>query len=177
MNVKTDHRNHALAYKALDDAYARIADRWGKDRLLRLAGEALRIKFLEAEDQLTTAIAGNDLELVAKKAASVARGIEALDKAARAAAHDPDQVDHWHVSVDGRDFVVTAKTDEWVPMKRVNPAACVISVEELLRLQVATEQGRLVFSTKDHFPGATAVYGGPVRSSTLSRVINDDIPF
>lgn len=170
-------RNYTLAYKVLDEASTAITDRWGKDRLLRLVPDELRERFLEAERQLDAAVEGHDMDRAAQKATALARGVAALDKAARDAGNDPDQVQHFKLTVNGRDFIVPAHTDEWPPLKRLYPAGCIIAAEELLRLQIATEAGKIVFATKDAFPGAMAVYGGPMRSGTLSRVIDDEIPF
>jgi len=72
------------AIQAADQAAIKYEGEWGIGRLERIVPPELAAKFAIARHQLDEAIMAVDIELAGQKAMAMARGWEALDKAAEA---------------------------------------------------------------------------------------------
>jgi hypothetical protein len=165
--TKSQHDAWSAALAVHDEATAAIEASWGRERLLRLVPPDLAQRFRDAAGQLDAAITSGSIEIAAQKAAAVARGLAALDAAARKAGHDPDQVEVWTVG----EYAVYRYAEDWHPVSRLHPELKPISAEELIRLMQATEAGVFLTRAKELWPMATVV------PAQHDRELNDFVPF
>jgi hypothetical protein len=165
--TKPQHDAWSAALATHDEATAAIEASWGRERLLRLAPPELAQRFRDAAGQLDAAITVGSIELAAQKAAAVARGLAALDAAARKAGHHPDQVEVWTVG----EYAVYRHAEDWHPVARLFPNLKPISAEELINLMHATEAGVFATKAKELWPMATVV------PAQYDRELNDAVPF
>ena len=172
----TTSKAWAAATATFDIAAREIESRWGKNRLEGIASPDLRQKYETAKDQLAEACHAGDIDLAARKAASLARGLQALEAYALGQGHKADDVPCWAVSVDRRRYIVVRQTYEVCAAADRHPGETVVAVEELLRLQLATEEGRFMVAAKDRFPAAMLAHAGSPRSK-LGEMVDDAVPF
>jgi hypothetical protein len=161
------------AVQFADEAALRIEGRWGIGRLERLVPPELAAKFAMAQRQLDEAISRGDPKLAAQKSASLAKGWEALDKAAREAGHRPEDAGNiwFQASEDGkRRYCFVARASEGSALARRFTDHIVVSFEEVIRLMETTEAGAAVSAVKQVFPGATLAAGRIPKGG-------DEIPF
>ena len=78
-----EHRAWAAAVAVVDRIAGDLERVWGVDRLPTLVSPDLAAKFARARQQCDMAIAAGDIDAAAQKAAALARGWQALDKARR----------------------------------------------------------------------------------------------
>lgn len=156
-----------------DEAAIRIEGQWGIGRIERLVQPDLAAMFALAQRQLDEAIRVGDPKLAAQKSASLAKGWIAMDKAARAAGHKPEDVGNvwFHASDDGKHkYCFCARANDGVQLAKRYPDHIVVSFEEVARLMQATDAGVAVAAVKQVFPGATVAAGRIPRGG-------DEIPF
>ena len=160
---------HAL--RPLDAVAVEMERRWGVDRLVELVAPETAARFGKVKARLDSAIDENDPEQVAKWAAMMIKGWNALSSEAEAAGaaevgkglriirHD-----------DGRAFGIAGDQATATAAVRSGdyPNVSIWSLDEVVRV-LASEEMRLANSVKDTFPGATVVRAG--------RVPEDDIPW
>jgi hypothetical protein len=166
----------SAATATFDLAVQDIERRWGKNRLEGLASPELREKYETAKDQLAEACAAGDIDLAARKAAALARGLQALEAYALGQGHKAEELPSWAISVGSRRYLVVRQTYEVLAAVDRHPGEKVIAVEELLRLQLATEEGRFLVAAKDRFPAAVVTHAGPPRSK-VGEMVDDAIPW
>lgn len=169
------HAGLWAAVQAADQAAIRYEGEWGIGRLERLVPPDLAAKFAIARHQLDEAIQAVDIELAGKKAMALARGWEALDKAAKAAGHRPEDTDAmwFHGSPDGRRRYCFVRSPYDVPgAAKRHPDHIVVAFDEIVALFERPDAAGLIFEIKKQFPGAYMQNGNTTRT-----LINDEIPF
>lgn len=174
-----ESRAWAAATAVLDRVATEMERLWGVGRLTTLVPPDMAAKFARAEEQCEIAIASGDVDAAAQKAAALARGWRALDQAARAEGHEPNDLGRvWCAEIGGRAYAVCVHTADCGGLAAKFPDHTAVSLKELLRLLQATEAGRLVAAVKDHFPGAalTAVKP-PATKPAPNWSRGDDLPF
>jgi hypothetical protein len=173
-----EHRAWTAAVAVLDRIAGDLEREWGVDRLPTLVPPDLAAKFATAQEHCDVAIASGDIDAAAQKAAALARGWQALDKAARAAGHTPGSTgDVWCAAVEGRPYAVCLHTVDCAALAAAYPGHTAVSLQELLRLLAATEAGRLVARVKDVFPGATLAAVKPATKPPADWKRGDALPF
>jgi len=157
------------ALKPLDRVAVEIEARWGVGRLPRLVSPDMAARFGSAKHKLDEAIRANDGEAVAKRAAVMIRGWQALDQAATEAGCEALPLRTVGVRHEGRAYVVAwDRGDVHRAAMLSNDPARVVTVHELL---VAWEALRArIEGVKAAFPGAEVV------RAKLSPG-GDDLPF
>jgi len=161
------------AVQYADEAALRVEGQWGIGRIERLVPPELAAKFAIAQRQLDEAIRRGDPALAAQKSASLAKGWQLMDKAAREAGHRPEDAGNvwFQASEDGkRKYCFCARGSEGSALARCYPDHIVVSFEEVIRLLETTEAGSAVSAVKAVFPGATLVAGRIPKGG-------DEIPF
>lgn len=178
-----ESRAWAAATAVLDRVAGDMERTWGVGRLPTLVPADLAAKFAMAEQQCEDAITSGDVNAAAQKAAALARGWKALDEAARAQGHKSGSTSEvWCVAMEGRAFAVCLHTADCGAVAAQFPDHTAVSLQELLRLLVATEAGRLVAAVKDQFPGARITDVKPAtppadRKPPPNWETGDELPF
>ena len=175
---EAESRAWAAATHVLDRVAVDAERAWGVNRLPQLVPPDLAAKFALAQEQCDMAIAAGDMETAAQKAASLVRGWNALDAAARAAGHTPNDLGVvWTASMAGEAFAVCLHTADVGAVASQYPDHTAIALEELLRLLTA-QQAALLLRAKQVFPGAEIT---DVRPKSTKPAANwkrgDDLPF
>ena len=144
------------ALKPLDRIAVEMEAKWGVGRLPRLVSPDMAAKFGSARDKLNEAIRENDGEAVAKRAAVMIRGWQALDKAAAEAGCEALPLRTVGVRHEGRSYVVAwDRADVHRAASLSDAPENVVTVHELL---VAYEALRAkIDGVKQAFPGAEVV--------------------
>lgn len=137
------------ALQPLDKVASEMESKWGVERLPSLVSPDLAMKFERARQQLDEAVAADDPELTAQKAAALIRGWRKLDAEATEAGYpvEPDKV--WHCEQD--DFAIAIVQDH-SDGKYAAEGHRVFTIDEVTRLIGA--KYREVYSAKTVFPGA-----------------------
>lgn len=144
------------ALKPLDRVAVEFEAKWGVGRLPRLVPPDMAARFGSARDKLNEAIRENDGEAVAKRAAVMIRGWQALDKAASDAGCEALPLRTVGVRHEGRSYVVAWDRADVHKAAMLSAAPeNVVTVNELL---VAYEALRAkIDGVKQAFPGAEVV--------------------
>ena len=107
-----DNSPYWKALQQLDAVARNMEIKWGVGRLELLVASDLREKFTRQEGKLNDALQeGRHADVVAL-AAGMARGWEALDKAAVSAGHSPPAVGYWEVVRGGKLYRVVKSSVE-----------------------------------------------------------------
>ena len=163
---------HAIA--ALDQVAIRYEEKWGVDRLAKLVPPETASRFGSASAKLDAALDADDADEVARRASVLARGWEALDAAATAAGHQPEEVEAWlWRDEDGKPHAFVRDVADAVKYGKQNPGVVIWSMPEVVRTAAAfaAEMGKLGTAAKTKFPGAEIV---DIRDK---EVPSDEIPF
>jgi hypothetical protein len=141
------------ALRPLDRVAVEMEGKWGVGRLTRLVTPDMAARFGSAKDKLNEAIRSNDGEEVAKRAAVMIRGWQALDRAATESGCEPLPLRTVAVQHNGRAYVIAwDRADVHKAAKLSRAPENVVSVQELL---VAYEALRAkIDGVKQAFPGA-----------------------
>jgi hypothetical protein len=169
------HAGLWAAVQVADQAAIKHEGEWGIGRLEQLAPPDLAAKFAIAKHQLDEAISAVDIDLAGKKAMAMARGWEALDRAARAAGHRPaDKGTVWfHGSQDGRKRYAFVQSVHDVPdIARRHPDHIVVAFDEVVAIFERPDAAGLIYEIKKQFPGAYVQ-----NKNAVKTLINDEIPF
>jgi hypothetical protein len=144
------------ALKPLDRVAVEFEAKWGVERLPRLVAPDMAAKFGSARDKLNEAIRENDGEAVAKRAAVMIRGWQALDKAATEAGCEALPLRTVGVKHEGRFYVVAwDRADVHRAAALSDAPENVVTAHELL---IAYEALRAkIDGVKQAFPGAEVV--------------------
>ena len=148
---------------------------WGVDRLPYLVGEALRLKFWKAQEQLNLAIRSNDAESVADRAANVRRGLAMLVKAAQEAGERPLDAEVWECTMPSGTGVLrlVRAFPEHAAILEHREGVVTWTLEEVARV---IEGLQLVNSVKTEVPAAyVAAVTGKVDVSKGEP--DDELPF
>lgn len=163
---------HAVA--ALDETAIRCEEKWGIDRLQKIVPPETASRFGSAKAKLDAALEADDADEVARRASVLARGWEALDKAATAAGHQPEEVEAWlWRDEDGKPHAFVRDVADAVKYGKRHPGVVIWSMPEVVRTAAAfaAEMGKLGTAAKTTFPGAEIV---DIRDK---EVPSDEIPF
>lgn len=163
---------HAIA--ALDEVAIRYEEKWGVDRLAKLVPPETAARFGSAKAKLDAALEADDADEVARRASVLARGWEALDAAATAAGHKPEEVEAWlWRDEDGKPHAFVRDVADAVKYGKRHPGVVIWSMPEVVRTAAAfaKEMGKLGTAAKATFPGAEIV---DIRDK---KVPSDEIPF
>ena len=141
------------ALRPLDRIAVEMEAKWGVGRLPRLVTPELAAKFGSARDKLNEAIRANDGEAVAKRAAVMMRGWQALDVAATEAGCEALPLRTIGVKHEGRSYVIAwDRADVHKAAKLAPDASLVVTINELLVAYEALRQK--IAGVKEAFPGA-----------------------
>jgi hypothetical protein len=156
------------------DRAARLADHaWGINKLVELVSPTTAAKYGSAIAKLNAALAADNAEDVAARAAVCMRGLVALETEARAAGHTPATEAYWHAEHEGRPYILARDIRDWPAIEAKHPGVPIYSLREVgLALQA---YGQTVVAIKAALPGAQV---GETRPATpLERSLDDAIPF
>jgi hypothetical protein len=144
------------ALRPLDRIAVEMESKWGVGRLPRLVPPDMAARFGSARDKLNEAIRSNEGDEVAKRAAVMTRGWQALDKAATEAGCEALPLRTVGVKHEGRSYVVAwDRADVHKAASLSDAPENVVTVNELL---VAYEALRAkIEGVKQAFPGAEVV--------------------
>lgn len=141
------------ALRPLDRVAVEMESKWGVGRLPRLVAPDLAARFGSARDKLNEAIRANDGEAVAKRAAVMIRGWQALDAAATEAGCEALPLRTIGVKHEGRSYVVVWDRGDVHKAATIAPdASLVVTIQELLVAYEALRQK--IAGIKEAFPGA-----------------------
>ena len=159
----------SAALRPLDRVAVEMEAKWGVGRLPRLVAPELAARFGSAKDKLNEAIRANDGAEVAKRAAVLIRGWQALDQAATEAGAEALPLRTIGVNHEGRSYVVAWDRGDVHKAAMLSPdPSRVVTVAELL---VAYEALRnRIAGVKQAFPGAEVTRVSIPRGG-------DDLPF
>jgi len=144
------------ALRPLDRIAVEMEAKWGVGRLPRLVSPDMAARFGSARDRLNEAIRENDGDAVAKRAAVMIRGWQALDKAASDAGCEALPLRTIGVRHEGRSYVVAwDRADVHRAAALSDAPENVVTVHELL---IAYEALRAkIDGVKQAFQGAEVV--------------------
>lgn len=147
------------AVQPVDRAVTDVERRWGSiRRLLELAAPDIAGKYGSAWHRLEEALAAKDVKEVAHRGGVVVRGLEALEASAAANGHEPADVGVvWHISEGGVDYAIVQHICDSRQAAALYPKSRVWSLEELIRVAVATEAGVFANAAKAIFGGGEVV--------------------
>jgi hypothetical protein len=144
------------ALRPLDRIAVEMEGKWGVGRLTRLVSPEIAARFGSAKDKLNDAIRANDGDEVAKRAAVMIRGWQALDAAATESGCEALPLRTVAVQHNGRAYVVAwDRADVHKAAKLSRTPENVVSVQELLIAYEALKSK--IDGVKQAFPGAEVV--------------------
>lgn len=151
------------------------ADRtWGVDALVTLVSPETAAKYGRTLASLNAAIDAGDAERAADRAAACVRGMDAMDKEARAQGHVPPSSGVIVHDLDGWRFGVLPDPALWRIAEQEHPGLRIYTIRELGVLARAAEDNHpLLTAVKTEFPGATVT---DIRKRR-GPVPDDEIPF
>lgn len=168
----------AAALVPLDRVAADIERRWGPGRVEALVGPETAARFGSARRRLDEAVASGVVEDVAKRAAVLARGWQALDAEAVALGATPLPAGVVGATVDGARYVVAMHDRDAAAPGLARDGETVVSLPELLRVWRDRWARAAVTAdaAKAVFPGAvvTRVAKGEAEAKDG---LDDEIPF
>ena len=160
--------DHAIA--PFDRAATQADRTWGIDRLPELVSPETAAKYGSALAKLNAAIAANDPDDCAARAAVCIRGMAAMDAEARAAGHTPMPSGFWMYEQDGNQIVIAREMRDWPLIEKLHPGVPIFSMREVFNALEA--YGQTVIAVKEHFPGAEVKSSKPI-----DKQPEDSIPF
>ena len=160
--------DHAIA--PFDRAAIQMNNLWGIDRLPELVSPETAAKYGSALAKLNAAIAANDPDDCAARAAVCIRGMAAMDTEARAAGHTPTPSGFWMHEQDGKTIIVARDMRDWPLIEKLHPGVPIFSMREVFNALEA--YGQTVVAAKQHFPGAEVKSIKPI-----DKQPQDEIPF
>lgn len=175
---ESESRAWAAATAVLNRVAGDLERTWGVNRLPGLVPADLAARFAVAQEQCDMEIAGGDVQAAALKAAALARGWKALDAAARAAGHKPNDLGVvWTASVEGQAFAVCLHTADVGAMADRYPGHTAVALEELLRVLMAREAAAYR-KAKTIWPGAAITAARPASPNPAANwKAGDKLPF
>ena len=175
---EAESRAWAAATAALDRVAVDLERTWGVNRLPELVAPDLAAKFATAQEQCDEAIRSGDTAAAAGKATALARGWKALDAAARAAGHQPNDLGVvWTASVEGQAFAVCLHTADVGATADRYPGHTAVALQELLRVLIAREAA-IYRKAKTIWPGAAITAARPASTKPPANwKAGDDLPF
>ena len=175
---EAESRAWAAANAALDRVAVDLERTWGVNRLPELVAPDLAAKFATAQEQCDEAIRSGDTAAAAGKATALARGWKALDAAARAAGHQPNDLGAvWTASVEGQAFAVCLHTADVGATTDRYPGHTAVALQELLRVLMAREAA-IYRKAKTIWPGAAITAARPASTKPPANwKAGDDLPF
>ena len=175
---EAESRAWAAANAALNRVAVDLERTWGVNRLPELVAPDLAAKFATAQEQCDEAIRSGDTAAAAGKATALARGWKALDAAARAAGHQPNDLGAvWTASVEGQAFAVCLHTADVGATTDRYPGHTAVALQELLRVLMAREAA-IYRKAKTIWPGAAITAARPASTKPPANwKAGDDVPF
>jgi hypothetical protein len=162
------------ALKPLDKVAAEMESKWGVEQLTSLVSPDMAMRFERARQQLDDAVAADDPELTAQKAAALIRGWRKLDEEATAAGHpvEPDKV--WHCEQDG--FAI-AVVQNHAHGKYAAEGHRVFTIDEVTRL--IASRFKDIYDVKAVFPDSEVVRVTETGEgkTPMNWETGDEIPF
>lgn len=144
--------DYALA--PFDRAARAMEEKWGIDRLPGLVPPEMAERYGSAIAKLNAAINASNPEDVAARAAVCIRGLDAMDKAATEAGHEPATGDFWEYDLDGFRFAVLHDKAEWQTAHEKRPDLQFYSRREVAMALKAYANTVPLEAVKRHFPGS-----------------------
>lgn len=145
----------------LDLARHRAELRWGVGRLIELAPEDLRNKWVAQGEKSVSAIIANDVALVEELVAGSIRGWDALERSAVALGHVPYEAQFWEVMVEDVVYrVVRSAEDAHVVI--FDSERPVVALEELVRVYHGRRKEALIRRPSDELRGEYKASGLPM---------------
>ena len=160
--------DHALAPF---DRAARLMDQtWGIDRLVELVSPETAARYGSAMAKLNAAINANDPAECAGRAAICIRGLDAMDREARAAGHQPMPDQFWMHECNGDKFIIARTNQDWPLIEKMHPHVPIFSMQEVWAALEAYP--KTVIEVKKHFPASHIKSVTPISRDDLE----DEIP-
>ena len=148
--------------------------KWGINRLPGLVTPALAEKFGRAAAHLNDCMNREDPEQTAAAAANCIRGMQAMDREAGDAGHEPASPEIWITEVDGKIFAFIRQADMWQAAQEAAPGAIVCTIREAA-FSLGASNLPMLAEVKKNFPGAQI---NTIRQRTeLQESLNDEIPW
>lgn len=160
------------ALKPLDRVAVEMEAKWGVGRLPRLVAPDIAARFGSAKDKLNAAIRSNDSEEVAKRAAILIRGWQALDQAATQAGAEALTLRAIGIKHEGIGYEIVYDRGDVHKVARLSDTPDrVLTVHELLTAWLVVKN-RIhgIEAAKRAFPGAEV-------TRVALGAAGDDLPF
>lgn len=168
----------AAALVPLDRVAADVERKWGPGRVEALVGAETAARFASARRRLDEAVASGVVEDVAKRAAVLMRGWQALDAEAAALGASPLPAGVVGATIDGTRYVVTMRDRDAAAPGLALDGETVVSLPELLRVW-RDRWSRAAVSAdaaKAAFPGAVMTRVA-AKGTEAEHGLDDEIPF
>lgn len=165
----------AAAIVGLDRDARALETQWGVGRLLVLADDLLRAKFTRQARRLNELVASDaSAQDVLAHVEATRRGWQALERAARAAGHQPAAPEVWEVGL--ADGSVAAIVRTAADAGLVVASGRAVSVYTLDEIAVLLSRWPALATAKTTFPGATVTAIRP-RLPAVDWERGDELPF
>ena len=159
--------DHAVA--PFDRVARQIEATWGIDRLPELVSPETAAKYGSAIAKLNAALGAEDREAVAARAGVCIRGLQAMDKEARAAGHTPMPEGFWMYQNEGKTFIVSRNVGDWPLIQEMHPGVPIYSMHEVA--VAISKLSETVVAIKEHFPKSQ------IKEIRNKEELDDAIPF
>jgi hypothetical protein len=161
--------NYAVA--PFDRMATEIDRTWGIDRLPELVTPETAAKYGSALAKLNAAIEANNPEECATRANVCMRGLQAMDKEARALGHSPMPSNFWMYEQDGNTIIIAQDMRDWPLIEKMHPGIAIFSLREVANALEA--YGQTVVAVKQSFAGAEIKSTAPINRKDME----DELPF
>lgn len=158
--------DHAVA--PFDRAARQAEQTWGIDKLPELVSPETAAKYGSAMAKLNAALADNNPEEVAARAAVCVRGLRVMDAEARASGHQPTPDGFWMHEQNGDQMIIARDVRDWPMIEKLHPGVPIFSLTEVANALEA--YGQTVVAIKKQFPAAQI-------ERTSKEITSDAIPF
>jgi hypothetical protein len=168
----------SAAVRPLDEANARMEDKWGIDRLPGLVQPDMAARYGQRLEEFERAMDAMDVPAVVDLASRLVKALAHLDRLATEAGHKPLPADSWPAEIDGRRAVVARYREA---CREIRTEHEVWTIDELARLATigiqALRSESAIQRIEAAFPGAKIRDARPLADRAMSKELEDDIPF
>ncbi len=153
------------------DRVATEMDRtWGIDRLPELVSPETAARYGSALAKLNAALEANNPEDCAARAAVCIRGMQSMDKEARALGHAPMPSGFWMYEQNGDTIIIAQDNRDWTLIEKIHPGIPIFSLREVANALEA--YGQTVLEVKKAFAGSEVKSKSPISKEDME----DEIP-
>jgi hypothetical protein len=160
--------DHAVA--PFDRVATEMDRTWGVDRLPELVSPETAGKYGSALAKLNAALDTGNQEDCAARAAVCIRGMQAMDREARAAGHTPMPSGFWMHEQNGDTIIIAQDNRDWPLIEKMHPGIPIFSLREVANALEA--YGNTVMAVKETFAGSEIKSNSPISRKDME----DEIP-